>query len=190
MRSDLAKKETLLEVIPGTGGIITKIAQRMGITWGTVKMWIDNDVDVRKAYKEECEKSLDFAESMLMKKIREGDTGAIRFYLRSKGKARGYMEYSMNYNIDLTALPDDVLARLAQGEAPEAVLSLEQHDSSRYGPQAMMLEGTKPTKDGDIVVVPAEQKLRELRIKEMQEEESDREEDDEQDEEKYDDATV
>lgn len=38
------------------------------------------------------EQNIDFAESMLLKNIREGKENSIMFYLKTKGKDRGYVE--------------------------------------------------------------------------------------------------
>jgi hypothetical protein len=51
------------------------------------------DYDICKVAAEEADAMmLDFAEGKLMQKIKAGDIASIIFYLRTKGKSRGYTE--------------------------------------------------------------------------------------------------
>lgn len=81
-----------IEAIPGTGGIITAIAKKMGCDWHTAKRYIDNHATIRAAYDDECESVLDLAEAKTIQLIRAGDSQMIRYYLSTKGKRRGYVE--------------------------------------------------------------------------------------------------
>lgn len=81
-----------IDAIPGTGGIISAIAKRVGCTWRTARTYIDTRPSVAEAYQDECEAVLDLAEAKTIEAIKAGDTGMIRYYLSTKGKKRGYVE--------------------------------------------------------------------------------------------------
>jgi hypothetical protein len=55
-------------------------------------MWLADDISFRRSALEITEITLDFVESKLLKKISEGDNTAIIFYLKCKGKSRGYID--------------------------------------------------------------------------------------------------
>jgi len=82
--------QTFIEAIPGTGGIISSIARKVGCEWETVKSYIDKYPTVKRAYDAECEAMLDLAESKLLASIKDGDTADAKWYLTKKGKRRGY----------------------------------------------------------------------------------------------------
>ncbi len=82
--------QTFIDAIPGTGGIISAIARKVGCEWNTAKKYIDNYPTVRAAYDAECEAMLDLAESTVLKNIKDGDTADAKWYLTKKGKRRGY----------------------------------------------------------------------------------------------------
>ena len=87
--------QTFIEAIPGTGGIISAIARKVGCEWNTVKRYLDNFPTVRAAYDAECEAMLDLAESAVLRNIKkaatdDGDTADAKWYLTKKGKRRGY----------------------------------------------------------------------------------------------------
>jgi hypothetical protein len=82
--------QTFIEAIPGTGGIISAIARKVGCEWNTAKKWIDTAPTVKRAYDAECEAMLDLAESTVLKNIKDGDTQDAKWYLTKKGKRRGY----------------------------------------------------------------------------------------------------
>ena len=113
-----------IKAIPGSGGIISTIAKRVGCNWQTAKLHIETMPTVAAAYADECETVLDMAESVLLKNIKEGDSADAKWYLSRKGKGRGYVERteSTNHTIDLRTLTDEQLDRLDAGESIEQVL--------------------------------------------------------------------
>lgn len=82
--------QDFITAIPGTGGIVSAIARKVGCEWNTAKKYIDNYPTVRAAYDAECEAMLDLAESTVLKNIKDGDTQDAKWYLTKKGKRRGY----------------------------------------------------------------------------------------------------
>jgi hypothetical protein len=92
MGKPLFTQQQFLEAIPGSGGLITAIARKVGCDWHTAKKYILRYATVNQAYQNECESILDVAELELIKAVRNGDLSAIKFYLSTKGKGRGYVE--------------------------------------------------------------------------------------------------
>lgn len=84
--------EQFLKAIPGTVGIVSTIAQRVGCTWHTARKWIDAHPTIKAVYNDEREGILDLAEAKLIQAIKDGDLGAIKYYLGTQGKGRGYVE--------------------------------------------------------------------------------------------------
>src|SRR5688572_16034425 len=81
-----------IKAIPGTGGIVSTIARRVGCDWQTAKRFITRYPTVERVYQSECETVLDLAEVKLIEAVKAGDFPAIKFYLTTKGKNRGYTE--------------------------------------------------------------------------------------------------
>ena len=55
-------------------------------------MWMENDSQYKKAVKDIENVALDFAESQLHQQIKGGNPTSTIFYLKTKGKKRGYIE--------------------------------------------------------------------------------------------------
>lgn len=81
-----------IDAIPGSAGIVTTIAKRVGCSWHTCKKYIETYPTIRDAYQDECESLTDYAESKLIEAIKAGDLAAVKYYLSTKGKNRGYSE--------------------------------------------------------------------------------------------------
>lgn len=83
-------KETFLKAYEANLGNVSDAARKAGIERTTYYKWIEAD----KEFKDKCDSVIetqkDFAESMLMRLIRDGDSSAVRFYLSTKGRDRGY----------------------------------------------------------------------------------------------------
>lgn len=86
------KATDFIDAIPGSGGIISTIAKRVGCDWTTARSIIDATPTLKAAYDNECEAVLDLAESILIKSIKEGDSADAKWYLTRKGRNRGYVE--------------------------------------------------------------------------------------------------
>lgn len=86
------RAEQFINAIPGTGGIISTIARRVGCSWHTAQKHINAMPTVLAVYQDECEGITDLAETTIVKAIQGGDVGTARWYLSTKGKQRGYGE--------------------------------------------------------------------------------------------------
>lgn len=78
--------------IKGSAAIITEIASRLGCSRKCVYSWLDRDPGIKEAFEQEKESTLDLAEEKLIEQIKEGNLTAIIFFLKCRGKNRGYIE--------------------------------------------------------------------------------------------------
>ena len=85
-------KKALIQVLEKNLGNISEACKAVRISRQTHYNWQDSDPAYREACENVIERSIDFAESMLMKRISEGDTTATIFFLKTKGRGRGYIE--------------------------------------------------------------------------------------------------
>lgn len=85
-------KRAFLDAYKKCLGNITLACENVGIDRGTYYNWIERDEAFRAEVEAANEVSIDFVENALMKQIKEGNTTATIFYLKTKGKQRGYVE--------------------------------------------------------------------------------------------------
>ena len=86
------KKEAMLEALERSLGIVTTACNAVGVGRTTHYQWMKDDPEYKQAVKDIDNRTLDFAESHLHKLIKEGNPAATIFFLKTKGKARGYVE--------------------------------------------------------------------------------------------------
>jgi predicted transcriptional regulator len=86
------KKESILKALEQSLGVVTVACKKANIPRSTFYKWINEDEDFAKQVKDIENIALDFAESQLHKQISENSTPATIFYLKTKGKKRGYIE--------------------------------------------------------------------------------------------------
>lgn len=86
------KKQAMLEALEKHLGVVALAAKEIGIERSTHYEWMRRDEDYARKVEAIGDVALDFAESALLKRINEKDTTAIIFYLKTKGKKRGYVE--------------------------------------------------------------------------------------------------
>ena len=82
----------IIKALKETNGLLTMAATRSGIGYRTVCRYVAEYPSVKEAAHNAHEAMLDFAEGKLYSKIKAGDNTAIIFYLKTQGKARGYIE--------------------------------------------------------------------------------------------------
>lgn len=89
------KKVTVAEIEPlltELSGNIAAVARKLGVSRGTIHNRIDESPVLRAKLEDARETMIDNAEGMLYKKIRDGDTVALIFFLKTQGRRRGYSE--------------------------------------------------------------------------------------------------
>ena len=86
------KKESLLKALEQSLGVVTVACKKADIPRSTYYKWLKEDEAFAMEVEDIDNVALDFAESQLHKQISENSTAATIFYLKTKGKKRGYVE--------------------------------------------------------------------------------------------------
>ena len=101
-KTDIVKKN-MVEALEKSLGVVTTAARSIGLSRGLHYQWLKEDPD----YKLACESiegvAIDFAESQLHKQIQAGNPASTIFFLKTKGRKRGYSENS-DINLDVKKL--------------------------------------------------------------------------------------
>jgi hypothetical protein len=85
-------KKAMLLALEQSLGIVTAAAKSVGIDRTTHYLWLKDDEEYKAAVDSIQDITLDFAESQLHKQIKDGEVTSTIFYLKTKGKKRGYVE--------------------------------------------------------------------------------------------------
>lgn len=105
------KKKAVIEAMEKSLGVVTTACKMADIGRTMFYTWYNEDPEFRKAIDDIDNVALDFAESKLHQLIKEGNPTATIFYLKTKGKSRGYVERTeistpddtkMDINIEIT----------------------------------------------------------------------------------------
>jgi len=86
------KKKLMIEALQKQLGVVTAAVKDVGIARRTHYDWINDDPEYREAVENLPEFVLDFAENALFKLIQEKNVAATIFFLKTKGRSRGYIE--------------------------------------------------------------------------------------------------
>ena len=87
-----AKQKAFLELLPRKAFNVSATANAIGICRKTVYQWQYDDPAFKERFDEALETQIDFVESKAMEQIDQGNTGMIIFFLKTRGKHRGYFE--------------------------------------------------------------------------------------------------
>lgn len=81
-----------LQALEQCHGIVSVAAQNCGIGRSTLYRWLEEDPAFKSALESIREAAIDYVESKLFQLIDEKDTGSTIFFLKTRGKKRGYVE--------------------------------------------------------------------------------------------------
>lgn len=85
-------KAAFLEALNGTMGLVMAACDKVGVHRNTILSWRKADPEFDAAVTDVQERQVDYVENNLLRLIQDGDTSATIFYLKTKGKKRGYSE--------------------------------------------------------------------------------------------------
>ena len=88
----ITTKQKLLNALEECHGVVTTACKKAGLSRAAYyKIW-NADEKFRAQCEEIQESAIDFVESALFKQIKDGNITGQIFYLKTKGKNRGYIE--------------------------------------------------------------------------------------------------
>lgn len=139
-------KKRIPEILMESMGNVSIVCKKLGISHDTYYRWAKNNDEILTAQYYAGEAALDWVESKLFSRIAEGDVTSIIFYLKTKGRYRGYAQelkvsvknpHGQSYNLNI------------EGEAP-AVMHADDHDIlERYVEQRILEIETKKNRNND-----------------------------------------
>ena len=86
------KKQEAIKILKNKAGNVSMTCEALTINRSTFYEWKNKDKKFRKAVEDVEESLIDYVESRLMKNIDEGKETSAIFFLKTKGKSRGYIE--------------------------------------------------------------------------------------------------
>jgi len=104
------KKNAMIQALEKSLGIVTTACKEVGIDRWTHYDWLKNDEDYKRRVDSIEDIAIEFAESALYKNIQNGDTTATIFFLKTKGRKKGYaerQEIDLHNNIATKSTPEE-----------------------------------------------------------------------------------
>jgi len=83
------QQREFLDHLESNLGVVDIALKKIGIDRDTYSEWLNN-IWFKREVDHINERSIDYVENKLLQQIKEGNTNAITFYLKTKGKKRGY----------------------------------------------------------------------------------------------------
>ncbi len=96
--STKTRKKAMIQTMKSTLGNVSAATEAVGIDRSLHYRWLKSDEKYKSEIDENLERSIDFVEAALFKRIQAGDTTAIIFHLKTKGRHRGYVQTYHNLN--------------------------------------------------------------------------------------------
>jgi len=109
------------DALRATGGFESQAAKKLGVTHQAINKRIRNNKRLQVVKKDIEYALLDLAESKVIKAIQDEDRDMIKFYLKCKGKDRGYIEKPQDQSPsrDQESQPVQVIIQVEDGKNSE-----------------------------------------------------------------------
>ncbi len=115
MAKELTKKQSnYLEILKAKAGNISVACEKAGIKRQTHYDWMNSNLTLKKEVEDIHDSLLDFAESKLMSNIKDGKETSLIFFLKTRGKKRGYSEIEQIQHHN-TTISVDISKAIAEG---------------------------------------------------------------------------
>jgi hypothetical protein len=106
-------KEILLKALEKHLGIVSAACKEVNISRNTFYNYYNEDINFKTAVDDINEITIDFVENQLLKNIKSGDRASIMFFMKYKGRKRGYTEH---INIDANVRMEQPLLKPLDGD--------------------------------------------------------------------------
>ena len=87
-----SKKKLVLQELEKSHGVVTQACMKAKVSRAQFYRWWNQDEKFRQECDDIQESAVDYVESQLFKQIEQGNITGQIFYLKTKGKHRGYVE--------------------------------------------------------------------------------------------------
>ena len=91
VKREIKRKKSLISLFNHLGNV-SEMCKEVGISRDCYYRWLRTNPEYKKQVEEIHENCIDLAESSLMQQIKELNTTATIFYLKTRGRDRGYVE--------------------------------------------------------------------------------------------------
>lgn len=88
----IGRKKRMLHALESSLGVVSYACAVAEVSRSTYYSWMEMDEVFAKKVEEVTEFQLDYVENRLLQNIRKEDVASIIFYLKTKGRGRGYSE--------------------------------------------------------------------------------------------------
>lgn len=123
-------KRRVLDELRKSLGIVTRACSKAGVGRSQFYEWNRTDKEFAAEVKDVSEEAIDFVESQLFKSMQANDKGSVTaqiFYLKTKGKHRGYIQtHEFTGKDGVPLIPKDKFKGLRDDELEKMLLKKEQ----------------------------------------------------------------
>jgi predicted transcriptional regulator len=126
------KKEKFIRACIGSGGIQSVVAQNLGVDRSTVTYYLERNPEMREHLLTAEDAIIDLAENKLQNKINSGDMKALKFFLETKGKKRGYVRRVEQEHSGIEPVQFTVITQAIQ-EDTDATSSTDTNPETKSG---------------------------------------------------------